>query len=79
MAHPISTSLAEGQSTNRPPLFTDTNFPYWKARIKIYIQAVDYHLWKVIHKGPQISTIRVDGNDIPKLEEDWDDNDMKMR
>ena len=78
MAHPMSTSLAEGQSTNRPPLFSGTNFPYWKARIKIYIQAVDYHLQKVILKGPQILLIRVDGIDIPKPEEDWDDNDMKM-
>ena len=46
--------------------------------MKIYIQAIDYHLWKVIHKGPQISIIRVDGIDIPKPEEDLDDNDIKM-
>ena len=78
MANPMSTSLAEGQSTNRPLLFSGTNFPYWKARIKIYIQAIDYHLWKVILKGPQISSIKIDGIDIPKPEEDWDDNDMRM-
>ena len=47
--------------------------------MKIYIQAVDYHLWKVIIKGPQMFTIRVNNIDIPKSEEDWDDNDMKMR
>ena len=74
----MSTSLAEGQSTNRPPLFLSTNFPYWKARMKIYIQAVDYHLWKVILKGSQFFLIRVDGIDIPKPEEDWDDNDMRV-
>jgi len=44
MAHPMSTSLDEGQSTNRPPLFTGTNYTYWNARMKIYIQAVDFHL-----------------------------------
>ena len=74
----MSTSLAEGQSTNRPLLFSSTNFPYWKARIKIYIQAVNYHSWRVILKGPQISLIRVNGIDIPKPEEDWDDNDMRI-
>ena len=74
----MSISLAEGQSTNRPPLFSGTIFCYWKARMKIYIQAIDYHLKKVIFKGPQIPIIRVDGIDIPKPEEDWDDNDMKM-
>ena len=78
MAHPMSTSLAEGQSTNRPSLFSGINFPYWKARMKIYIQTVDYHLWKVILKGPQIPSIKIDGIDIPKPEEDWDDNDMRM-
>ena len=74
----MSTSLAEGQSTNRPPLFFDTNFSYRKARMKIYIQAVNYHSWRVIVNGPQILLVRVNGMDIPKPEEDWDDNDMKM-
>ena len=78
MANPMSTLLAEGQSINRPPLFLGTNFPYWKVRMKIYIQAVNYHLWRVILKGPQIFLIRVDGIDIPKPEENWNDNDMRM-
>ena len=46
--------------------------------MKIYIQAIDYYLWKVIYKRPQIFIIKVDGIDIPKAGEDWDDNDMKM-
>ena len=79
MARPMSTSLAEGQSINRPSLFLGTNFSYWKARMKIYIQAIDYHLWQDILKGPQIILIGVDGIDISKPKEDWDDNDMKMR
>ena len=78
MANLMSTSLAEGQSINRPPLFLGTNFSYWKARIKIYIQAVNYHLWRVILKGPQILLIRVNSIDIPKAEENWDDNDIRM-
>ena len=28
--------------------------------------------------GPQIPLIKVNGIDIPKPEEDWDDNDMRM-
>jgi len=46
--------------------------------MKIYIQLVDFQLWKVILKGPHIPTIKVDGVDILKTEEDWDDHDMKM-
>ena len=41
--------------------------------MKIYIQAIDFQLWRVITKGPQISTKRVDGINSPKDEEEWDD------
>ena len=74
----MSTSLVEGQSTNRPPLFSGINFSYWKARMRIYIQTIVYHLWKVILKGSQILLVKVNSIDVPKLEEDWDDNDMRM-
>ena len=79
MDNPMSTSLAEGQSTNRPPLFSSINFSYWKARMKIYIQTINYDFWRVILKGPQIFLIKVNSIDILKPEEDWDDNDMRMR
>ena len=46
--------------------------------MKIYIQAVNYYLWRVILKGPQILLIRVNGINIPNPEEDWDNNDMRM-
>ena len=53
------------------------NYGYWKARMKIFIQSIDFQLWKVIMKGPYIPTINVDGVDMPKPEEDWDDQEMK--
>ena len=46
--------------------------------MKIYIQAVNYHLQRVILKESQILLIRVNGIDILKPEEDWDDNDIRM-
>ena len=74
----MSASLAEGQSTNRPPLFNGTHYPYWKTRMTIYVQAIDFQLWRVITRGPHTPTKRVDGIDIPKDEEEWDDHDMKL-
>ena len=44
----------------------------------IYIQAIDFQLWSVITRGPHTPTKRVDGIDIPKDEEEWDDHDIKM-
>ena len=42
------------------------------------IQALDYQLWRAIIKGPHTPTINVDGNDVSKLEEDWDELDIKL-
>ena len=44
----------------------------------IYIQSISYYLWKVIIKGPHIPSIMVDSIPIPKLEDDWDENDMRQ-
>ena len=78
MITPMSASLAEGQSTNRPPLFNGSHYPYWKTRMTIYVQAIDFQLWRVITRGPHIPIKKVDSIDIPKNEEEWDEHDMKM-
>jgi len=33
--------LLEGRSNNRPPLFNGTNYAYWKACMRIYIQSIN--------------------------------------
>ena len=62
----------------RPPFFNGTNYTFWKTRMRIYIQSISYHLWKIIVSGPHIPSILVNGISIPKLEEDWDENDIKQ-
>ena len=44
----------------------------------IYIQALDYQLQRVTIKGSYTPTIKVDGKDVLKPEEDWDELDMKF-
>ena len=48
MTNLIETLLVERQLTNRPPLFNGTNYTFWKIHMKIFIQAQDYDLWKII-------------------------------
>ena len=38
----------EGQSITRPPFFDGNDYPYWKTRMRIYLQALDYEIWEVI-------------------------------
>ena len=37
MANPLDNLLAEGHSNLSPPTFDDTNYNYWKAKIKKFI------------------------------------------
>ena len=78
MATQVDASLAEGQSTNRPPLFNGSNYTYWKARIKIFIQILDYDMWSIIVNGSHIPTKLIDGMSLPKPEGEWNEFNKKM-
>lgn len=40
--------LREGGSGSRPPLVDGTNWPYWKAKIRAFIRALDEKGWRAI-------------------------------
>ena len=46
--------------------------------MKIFIQAIDYNIWKTIIKGSHKSIIMINGIATPKLEDDWDEQDIKL-
>ena len=68
MANIVGTSMAEAQSKNKSPLLNDTNYNYWIAKMRIYIQATFYELWICIVNGPNIPTKMIDGVPTPKEE-----------
>ena len=43
-----SSQFREGHSTQRPPLFNGSNYNYWKYRMKIYLQSLNYELWNIV-------------------------------
>jgi hypothetical protein len=45
MANISRPQMLEGQSTHRPPLFTGSDYGYWKTRLTLYFKAQDYHVW----------------------------------
>ncbi|KAH1129157.1 hypothetical protein J1N35_000535 [Gossypium stocksii] len=61
----------------RPPLFNGSNYSYWRTRIKIFIQANNYEVWRIITSGPLIPMKRVEGVIVPKEESECDNNDIK--
>ena len=41
----------EGCSTNKSPLFTDTNYAFWKIRMKTYIMSLGIEVWADVELG----------------------------
>ena len=74
----ISLSFFEGQSNCRPPLFNGSNYMFWKACMKIFIQALYYDMWGVITNRPHTPTSFINRVSSSKVTKDWDENDKNM-
>ncbi|XP_057450566.1 uncharacterized protein LOC130742474 [Lotus japonicus] len=44
-------AIATGSSTNKPPLFDGTEYPYWKTHMQLFIESINYRLWDIIENG----------------------------
>ncbi|KAH9657663.1 CCHC-type domain-containing protein [Citrus sinensis] len=74
MATQNDSTFREGQSTTRPPYFDGNDYPYWKTRMRIYLQALDYEIWEIINDGPFIPLTKNEvEEDIPKPSRDWNE------
>ncbi|KAH9792558.1 hypothetical protein KPL71_004170 [Citrus sinensis] len=78
MATYNDSTFREGQSTIRPPFFDGNDYPYWKTRMRIYLQALDYEIWEIVCDGPFMPLTKNEvGEDIPKLSQEW--NELEKR
>ncbi|KAH9779609.1 hypothetical protein KPL71_007757 [Citrus sinensis] len=74
MATQNDSTFREGQSTTRPPYFDGNDYPYWKTRMRIYLQALDYEIWEIVNDGPFMPLTKIEvGEDIPKPSRDWNE------
>ncbi|GAV68755.1 zf-CCHC domain-containing protein/DUF4219 domain-containing protein, partial [Cephalotus follicularis] len=68
----------EGSSITRPPFFDGNNYSFWKTRMTIFLQSLDYQLWHIIVNGPRMPTRTIEGVVSPKPENEYNDNDFRM-
>ncbi|KAH9684891.1 hypothetical protein KPL70_013718 [Citrus sinensis] len=74
MATQNDSTFREGQSTTRPPYFDGNDYPYWKTRMRIYLQALDYKIWEIVSDGPYMPLTKNEvGEDIPKPSREWNE------
>ena len=67
----------KGHSTTRPPLFDGYKYDYQKFRMMIYIKSNNTSVWKVIKEG-YTSPLKLEAiTMVPKLENEWDEDDYK--
>ena len=68
--------LPEGNYATRSPIFNGNKYGYWKARMTIFLQSMDYELWEIIEKGPFITMKKQDEETfVAKHKSEWDDSD----
>ncbi|KAH9687357.1 hypothetical protein KPL70_014742 [Citrus sinensis] len=72
MATLNDSTFREGQSTTRPPFFDGNDDAYWKTRMRIYLQVLDYEIWEVVCDGPFMYKFKDEvGDDVPKPSSQW--------
>jgi len=69
--------FGEGASINRPPLFCDLNYQFWKVRMKIFVESLDKGIWDAIENGPFNPKFEKDGSSIEKPWSQWTDSENK--
>ena len=78
MAIQNDSTFREGQSTTRPPFFDGNDYPYWKIRMRIYLQDLDYEILEVVCNGLFMLMIKNEvGDDIPKPSSQWSELEKK--
>ena len=59
--------IAEGHSINCSPYFNGEDYPYWKDRIRLFIESTSLDMWEIIENGDYIPTLE---QPAPQVEAD---------
>ena len=77
------THMSEDYAISRPPLFVGTSYIYWRKRMEIFMQSIDYELWEIMTQGPLMpkrELLNEDGSKIvmPKERDEFTREDLDM-
>ena len=61
--------MDRGQSLIIPHLFDDTNYAYWKVRMRAFLQLLDEKVWQAVEIG---------WTKLKEVSADWDDAKIKV-
>ncbi|XP_021750214.1 uncharacterized protein LOC110715901 [Chenopodium quinoa] len=70
--------LEEGYSMQRPPMFNEKFYTYWKNRMEIFIKADNYQVWRVIEVDDfEITKTTGENEVVPKPMSEFDKEDFE--
>ena len=49
--------ITEGHSINRPLYFNGEDYPYWKDRMRLFIESTSIDMWEIIEDGDYVPII----------------------
>ena len=50
--------IAEGYYINHPPYFNGEDYPYWKDRMRLFIESRSIDMREIIENGDYVPTIK---------------------
>ncbi|KAK8944883.1 hypothetical protein KSP39_PZI008049 [Platanthera zijinensis] len=71
-------AFSEEQGISRPPLFTGSDYNYWKTRMRCFLISLDIEVWNMIEPNYTHPTYTVGDVVMEKPKDKWDDQD-KLR
>ena len=77
-------SREDSSSVTKPPFFDGSNYPYWKARMRIFLESIDSDVRDMIdigYKPPMVTICKEGEPDVlkPKEKAMWTDYDKAQR
>ena len=67
----------EDSSTTRSPLLDETNYPYWKSKMRAFLNSIYERVWKAVINGQKPPTVITGEVTIPKDVSVWDKVDYE--
>ena len=64
---------------NRPLVFNNEGYHYWKTRMQIFIEAIDLNIWEAIDIDPFIPTMVERNATIEKPREEEDNDERRKK
>ena len=75
MASIYDISRYKGLAINRAFFFDDSDYIYWKTRMRVFLQSKNVDRCDVVEEGPYVQIKLVDRRQVKKLKEEWNGND----